>query len=437
MANRTLLSAVGLAHSPPNMSKPRRGDATAVPADSTPRAVIGAPLTLLILRGLLLFLLSALSATAQLEARITGVIYLDENENGVVDGGDSRLGEVAVSNQRTVVTTNAEGEYELPDPGSGVVFVVAPDGLESPTSFWQHVGSVGETRAADFPLVRSRTGSSFRFIHASDVHLNEETLPRMRRLREIVETHRPAFVLITGDLVHDALRVDEAEATSYYELFVREIEAFPVPVWTVPGNHEIFGIERHLSLVSPEHPLYGKAMYRHFLGPTYYSFNAGGIHFVGLDTVDFDDLWYYGHVDEAQLEWLRQDLAAIPEGTPVVSFNHMPFVTAGDILYGYTDEPPAPTLIEVDGVISFRHTVSNAGSVLSALRHRELTLALAGHGHIRETLFYETAGAQTRFHNAAALRSDAEAAGLDLPSGVTVYLVSDGAVDDGTFVSIP
>jgi 3',5'-cyclic AMP phosphodiesterase CpdA len=289
----------------------------------------------------------------------------------------------------------------------------------------------------DFPLVKASVGSSFRFVHASDVHLNEETVPRIRQLREVVERLRPAFVLITGDLIHDALRVGEAEARSYYELFLREIEAFPAPVWTVPGNHEIFGIERHLSLVSPEHPLYGEAMYRHFLGPNYYSFNAGGIHFVGLDSVDFDDLWYYGHVDAVQLEWLRQDLAQVPEDTTVVSFTHIPFITAGDSLYGYTEEPPAPTLIEVDGVTSFRHVVSNAGTVLALLRQRHLTLALAGHLHIRETLSYETAGARTRFHNAASVRGDTEAAGLTLLSGVTLYRVSEGAVDDGTFLPMP
>jgi Icc protein len=289
----------------------------------------------------------------------------------------------------------------------------------------------------DFPLVRSELGSSFSFIHASDVHLSEETLPRLRQVREIVERQRPAFVLMTGDLVHDALRVDEAEARSYYELFLREIAAFPVPVWTVPGNHEIFGIERHLSLVSPEHPLYGKSMYRHFLGPDYYSFNAGGIHFVGLDTVDIDDLWYFGHVDEAQLEWLRQDLAATPENTPIVVFSHIPFVTAGDSLYGYSDEPPAPTLIEVDGVTSFRHVVSNASEALTLLRQRSLEVALAGHGHFRETLVYETDGVRTRFHNASSVRNDSEGAGMTLLSGITLYQVDNGVIDDGTFVRLP
>jgi len=376
-------------------------------------------------------------AAAEREVGITGVVYLDENGNGSLDEGESGLPGVAVSNQTTVVTTSSGGAYELPDPGMGVAFVVAPGGFESASPSWQHVGVDGRTTAVNFPLVKSAIGSAFRFIHASDIHLSEETLPRMKRLREIVESQCPAFVLITGDLIHDALRVDEAEASSYYELFLREIDAFPVPVWTVPGNHEIFGIERHLSLVSPEHPLYGKAMYRQFLGPTYYSFNAGGIHFVALDSVDFDDLWYYGHVDAVQLEWLRQDLAKVPEGTPVVSFTHIPFVTAGDSLYGYTEEPPAPTLIEVDGVTSFRHVISNTDSVFAILRQRQLTLALAGHLHIRETLSYETAGVQTRFHNAASVRSDTEAAGLTLLSGVTIYQVSEGAVDDGTFLPLP
>ena len=97
---------------------------------------------------------------------------------------------------------------------------------------------------------------------------------------------------MTGDLVRDALRVGEEEARGYYDLYTQEVPRFPMPVWSVPGNHEIFGIERHLSLVSPKHPLYGKGMYRQRLGPNYYSFTHGGVHFVGLDSVDVADLWY-------------------------------------------------------------------------------------------------------------------------------------------------
>ena len=84
------------------------------------------------------------------------------------------------------------------------------------------------------------------------------------------------------------------------------------PVFAVPGNHENFGIERDTSHVSATHPLYGRRMYRHFLGPDYYSFTRGGVHFVGLNTVDIDDQHYYGHVDSLQLAWLARDLALVP-----------------------------------------------------------------------------------------------------------------------------
>ena len=78
---------------------------------------------------------------------------------------------------------------------------------------------------------------------------------------------------------------------SYYELFGGQAERFESPVWTVPGNHEIFGIERDRSQVSAAHPLYGRKMCRHHRGPDYYSFNFGGVHFVGLNSVDNDDQW--------------------------------------------------------------------------------------------------------------------------------------------------
>jgi hypothetical protein len=97
-------------------------------------------------------------------------------------------------------------------------------------------------------------------------------------------------------------------------MFNTLMQRSPRPVWTVPGNHEIFGIERDKSGVAADHPLFGRAMYRAYRGPDYYSFNAGGVHFVGLNTADIDGPSYFGHVDSTQLAWLARDL-----------FNHIPF----------------------------------------------------------------------------------------------------------------
>ena len=134
-------------------------------------------------------------------------------------------------------------------------------------------------------------------------------------------------------------------------------------MWTVPGNHENFGIERDTSHVELSHPLYGRGMYHHFRGPDYYSFTFGGVHFVGLNTVDIDDKWYYGHVDSTQLAWLEKDLARIPASMPVVTFDHIPFFSAAESINGYMAGPPAPSIITVNGVTTFRHTVGNAKEV--------------------------------------------------------------------------
>jgi 3',5'-cyclic AMP phosphodiesterase CpdA len=188
--------------------------------------------------------------------------------------------------------------------------------------------------------------------------------------------------------------------------------------------------------VSPAHPLYGKRMYRHYFGPDYYSFTRGGVHFVGLNTVDIDDLWYYGHVDSVQVAWLERDLAQVPAGMPVVTFDHIPFFSSFEALSGYRDAPPAPTLITVNGKTVFRHTVSNATEVLAVLRRKRHVLALGGHIHAVEHLEFETEGVRTRFNQISAIVAPTESGGMHFPSGVTLYTVRGGEIDAGRFIPL-
>jgi len=362
-------------------------------------------------------------------AAVSGVVFLDANGNGVRDGGEAGVAGVAVSNQHAVAITDGQGRYRLADRGTGVVFVSVPDRHRAAGAFWQAAAA-----RADFALAVGPGGDSFAFLHASDPHADRASLPRLARVRAIVESRRPEFVLMTGDLVRDAIRVGEDEAAGYYELYQRETAAWPVPVWSVPGNHENFGIERHLSLVSPAHPLYGKGMYRARLGPNYYSFTRGGIHFVGLDTVDVADLWYHGHVDQRQLRWLEADLATIPAGMPVVTFNHIPMVSAAEMVKGYTDDGAAPTTLRVGGRTVFRHVVGNLAEVLAVLPPSRWPLALGGHIHLRELIRYGSPVA-TRFEQAAAIVGGGSGT-VPATSGVTLYTVRNGSIDAGTFIPI-
>lgn len=366
---------------------------------------------------------------------VSGHVFNDRNANGVRDTGEPGVAGVAVSNQSDVVLTDANGAFTLSGPGStGVVFVSTPNGYVSQGAFFRRIDRAATTQPSLEFALTAKPSASVTFIHASDTHIADASLPRMQRFRALIDSIRPTFVIITGDLVKDALRVGEAEATGYYNLFQREAEKITQPLYTVPGNHEGFGIERDKSGVSIDNPLYGRAMYRKYRGPDYYSFNAGGVHFVGLNSVDADDMRYYGHVDSLQMAWLARDLAVVPSTTPVITFNHIPFYSAMEIVHGLNESPPAPSIITINGKGQFRHTVSNADDVLARIKGHPFPLALGGHIHARELLRYE--GVPTRFEQTAAIVAPTPGPGTLLPSGFTVYQITGGRVDAGRFIPL-
>jgi len=289
----------------------------------------------------------------------------------------------------------------------------------------------------NFPIRESRSQTQFKFVHASDTHIDSLNLPRMNRFREMVDSIGVDFVIITGDLIRDALRVNVEIAGNYYEMYVKEIEKFRIPVYSGVGNHEIFGIERDKSLVSTDHPLYGKKMFRHYLGPNYYSFNYGGIHFIAIDGVDYQNLYYFGGVDSQQLEWLENDLKYLPPDTPVITFNHIPFMSPGfsfqdfenDIFYG-------PQLLMQNNKLQHRHIVYNYLEVKNRIGNRPYPLALAGHYHAAQEGF--VIGSNTTFAQTSAItRPDQRNyKGFKVRSGFTLYEVNEGKIISSQFIAL-
>ena len=301
---------------------------------------------------LLLFIV-ALTLRAQ-PFEVSGVVYVDTNENDVQESNEKGLPNVVVSDQLNTTLTAADGSYHLVnDTDRNLLFISQPSG---------YAGTFSRPKfdKVDFPLKKTRHQSTFSFIHASDTHIDSLNLPRMIRFREMVDSIDVDFVIITGDLIRDALRVSAPIASNYYLMYRSEIAKFKIPVYSSPGNHELFGIERDKSMVSEQHPLYGRKMFQHFLGPNYYSFNYGGLHFIALDGVEYQDQWYYGGIDEDQLTWLENDLNYVSQKTPIVTFNHIPFVSTGFTFQPF--EPQdfyGPQLMTHQDKLAHRHIVYN------------------------------------------------------------------------------
>lgn len=362
---------------------------------------------------------------------IKGYVFDDANGNNIRDEKELGIPQVVVSDQSNTTTTNEDGAFKLVTKEDiPFLFISLPNGYLGITYYAQRA-------VMNFPLKKSKDQREFKFIHASDTHIDSLNLPRMGRFRQMADSLGADFVLISGDLIRDALRTTEEVAVAYYELYLSEIAKFKMPVYSAVGNHELFGIERDKSLVSADHPLYGKKMFKKYLGPDYYSFNYGGIHFVSLDAVDYQNLYYYGGVDTLQLAWLARDLSFVPQDTPIITFNHIPFVSPGfsfqnydnDIFYG-------PQLLVQEGKLAHRHIVYNFEKIQKIIGDRPFPLALSGHYHAAQE--GRILGSDTRFVQTSAItRPDTfDYNGFQAHSGFTLYRIKDGKIVSSTFIPL-
>ena len=88
-----------------------------------------------------------------------------------------------------------------------------------------------------------------------------------------------------------------------------------VPVYYCIGNHD---------LVKGK---YGEELFESIYGPVYYSFDAGNTHYIVTPMWVGD--YRPGYTKEDVYHWLKNDLAQIPEGKPIVVFSH-DYWTSGD-----------------------------------------------------------------------------------------------------------
>ena len=107
---------------------------------------------------------------------------------------------------------------------------------------------------------------------------------------------------------------------------------------TVPGEHDILEED-------------GKSYLNRFgkgtKGDGWYSFDAGGVHFIGLVNVVNLQGNGLGNLGHDQLEWLEDDVTHLTASTPIVVFAHVPlWIVYQDWGWGTADGAQALSLSE-------------------------------------------------------------------------------------------
>ena len=188
--------------------------------------------------------------------------------------------------------------------GTGVLWSIAGG---TPRS----LGIVGETMAAE--------PSGLTFLQISDSHVGfdkpanpdalgtlEEAVNKIKALAV-----KPSFIIHTGDITH-------LSKPSEFDDADRIISQTRLDVRYVPGEHDV--LDENVKLYRDR---YGRGTE----GTGWYSFDANGVHFIGLVNVVDLKAGGLGNLGNDQLGWLEDDLRGRSASTPIVVFAHIPLWT--------------------------------------------------------------------------------------------------------------
>ena len=185
----------------------------------------------------------------------------------------------------------------------------------------------------------------FSFAQVSDSHLgfdkpvNTNVLGTFQdALTKVTsQADKPAFIIHTGDITH-------LSKPKEFDDGAQLLKATNMQVYTVPGEHDVLEEDRKSYLNR-----YGKGT----KGDGWYSFNAQGVHFIGLVNVINLQGAGLGTLGKPQLEWLEKDVKSLTASTPIVVFAHVPlWIAYQDWGWGTSDGAEALTYLKKFGSVT-------------------------------------------------------------------------------------
>ncbi len=264
-----------------------------------------------------------------------------KNIKGVVYSNGKGVPGVVVSDGYEVTVTDSEGRYYLSSlKKAGFVFISVPGNYEvtntgsAPQFFKRVSNSLDVIEQRDFSLLKVDNDKHV-VLSLADWHLanrnndleqfTSKVLPDINAtINKYSSDGTKVYALTLGDLTWDGYWYSNNFGLNEYVPYMNKINA---PVFNLIGNHD------NDPYIANDWDAENK--YRDVLGPTYYSFNLGKVHYVVLDSVEYINTGgtqgtigsrnYSERLTNNQLEWLKKDLATITDkSTPIVLAIHTP-----------------------------------------------------------------------------------------------------------------
>ena len=291
---------------------------------------------------LLLFIVSTVDA-----ATIHGKVTCD---------GQGVEGVVVTDGIKTTLT-DKDGAYKLKTNNSysHFIYISVPSGYEVPTvrgfmpDFYRPIKD--KKKEYNFSLKRADQ-SNYYLIVSADIHVRNRCMTLKEPMRQMPlsnpvgeidsETFARTYMVTLRDYVSKlpsgvkvyGLNLGDVSNESHWrgryggdlENFVKVCKdsGMPIQTYTAIGNHEH---DMKAKDIFDDDDTEAELEYMKVFGPTYYSFNIGGVHYVVLDNVKYcnhksegRDRNYEVRFTQDQIDWVKQDAALMPKDTKHVVF---------------------------------------------------------------------------------------------------------------------
>jgi 3',5'-cyclic AMP phosphodiesterase CpdA len=202
--------------------------------------------------------------------------------------------------------------------------IIGPDGLDRrgllKCMAWAGAGvlwtvSGGVPRSMGLADAEAATAEGVTFVQISDTHIgfNKPANPHPADTMQAAVSRigqlpaKPSFLIHTGDISH-------LSKPAEFDMAAEIIKSANTEVHYVPGEHDWLDDgqafkERH-----------GQGT----KGDGWYSFDSGGVHFIGLVNVVGFKAGSLTNLGQDQLAWLKDDVAGLSGSTPIIVFAHIP-----------------------------------------------------------------------------------------------------------------
>lgn len=229
-----------------------------------------------------------------------------------------------------------------------------------------------------------------RFAHITDIHVKPGNIPETgmaKALHHVQQSgYKPSFILNTGDSIMDALEADKNKVQTQWDVFNRIVKnENSLPMRHAIGNHDVWGWFVKENKPVNDH-LYGKQWVKEILqlSERYYSFEQGNWTIIVLDSVQLNPAGgYIAYLDEPQMIWLKQTLAATPKERFICIASHIPILSVCAGLFFNKTEANGDLLTK-------RNLMHTDFFALKSLfkNHPNIKCCISGHIHLQDELEY-------------------------------------------------